>query len=80
MIGKSLSDFLPAEQAEQFYKDDMEVITSGETKVGITEVIETFRGARWFITNKAPLKDNHGNVTGIVGFVQDITERKLFRG
>jgi PAS domain S-box-containing protein/putative nucleotidyltransferase with HDIG domain len=75
VIGKPLFDFLPKEQAEQLYQDDMEVIESGHPKVGIPEVIETAGGTSRFITSKAPLTNDQGKVVGIIGLAQDITER-----
>ena len=38
VIDKSLFEFLPKEQAEGFFKDDMEVIASGQSVRNIFEV------------------------------------------
>jgi PAS domain S-box-containing protein len=74
--GKSLFDLYPKEQAEAFWKDDKEVITSGKQKINIIEPVETKKGLRWVQTHKIPYRDAQGNIIGVVGFTLDITERK----
>jgi len=59
-----------------FWADDQEIMQSGKTK-NIPEEPAEIDGSPVFLqTVKAPLKDVFGGVTGIVGFVHDITERK----
>ena len=77
VIDKSLFEFLPKEQAEGFFKDDMEVIASGQSVRNIFEVIDTVRGIRKFLTDKIPYRDEEGNIAGVIGFAQDITNLKL---
>lgn len=74
--GKSLFDLYPREQAEAFWQDDKEVISSGTAKKNIIEPIDTPYGRRWVQTDKIPYYDGHGNVIGIIGFAVDITERR----
>jgi len=74
--GKSASDLFP-EAAEKYYQDDMEVIGSGLPKFGIIEQMETASGnILWVRTDKIPLKDETGTVTGLVVFAVDITDIK----
>jgi PAS domain S-box-containing protein len=73
--GKSLFDLFPS-QAEDYYKDDLEVINSSSPKRNIVETLETTAGVRWFRTDKIPYRDNQGNIIGVIGFSIDITERK----
>ncbi|MEA1958243.1 MAG: PAS domain S-box protein, partial [Chloroflexota bacterium] len=54
----------------------MEVIESGEPKMNIEEPLVLPDGTRWLKTDKLPIKDENGDVTGIIGFSVDITERK----
>ena len=74
--GKSLFDLYPRAQAEAFQRDDQEVIASGQAKIDIIEPMQTPEGERWFQTGKVPCRDAHGNITGVIGFALDITERK----
>jgi len=71
--GKTAFDLLSG-IAERYQKDDMEVIATGEPKKGIVEPFETRKGTRWLRTHKLPVKDDNGDVTGLIGFSIDITE------
>jgi two-component system, cell cycle sensor histidine kinase and response regulator CckA len=65
------------DEAAEYYRDDLEVITSGRPKLGIIEQIKLpDAGKRWFETAKLPQFDAQGRVNGIVVVSQDITERK----
>ena len=74
--GKNTLDLFP-DMAEKYYKDDLEVISSGIPKIGIVEQMPTASGeVLWVQTDKIPLKNEKGEVTGVLVFVVDITERK----
>jgi PAS domain S-box-containing protein len=76
-IGKSDFDFFPEDIARQYYDDDMVVLHSGEPLMNREEVTLDNQGnRRWLLTNKFPLRDHHGQVTGLIGIAVDITERK----
>ncbi|MGD1908799.1 MAG: GAF domain-containing protein [Leptolyngbyaceae cyanobacterium] len=77
-IGKTDFDFASTrENALNYRADDQEVMNSGKAKLAIEEVITTPDGAQiWIETHKAPLKNPAGDVIGIVGAFQDITQRK----
>jgi PAS domain S-box-containing protein len=74
--GKSSAEIYP-QDAAKYFADDLEVIRSGKPKLGI---IETFRDREnqpvWIETNKVPVSDKDGNITGLIAMCQDITERK----
>lgn len=74
--GKTLFDIFPKEQAEAFWKDDKEVIESGKSKNKIIELMHSPKGNIWVQTDKIPYRDEHGNITGLIGFALDITEHK----
>ena len=76
--GKSLLDLYPS-LADGYWKDDLEVISSGNPKRNIIEPMETTQGVRWVRTDKIPHRDDQGNIIGIIGFSVDITESKLAR-
>ena len=61
--------------AESYYRDEKEVIASGQPKLGIVERLITTQGDRWMRTDKFPHRDEHGRIIGVVGFALDITEQ-----
>ncbi|MDP8276450.1 MAG: response regulator [Candidatus Euphemobacter frigidus] len=74
--GNSCYDLFPAE-ADRYYQDDQEVIQSGLPKLGIVEELQTVSaGKRWVCTDKIPCRDDQNNITGVIVFAVDITERK----
>lgn len=75
LVEKSCFDVFPI-HAESYWKDDKEVMTSGNPKTGIIEQIETKKGIRWIQTDKVPYRDEKGKIAGVIGFAVDITERK----
>jgi two-component system, cell cycle sensor histidine kinase and response regulator CckA len=66
------------EEAEFFRKVDREVMDADEP---LTHIIEPQLQAdgkhAWLDTSKIPLHDEHGEVVGILGMFEDITDRKL---
>ena len=74
--GRLASEIYPNHGAE-FWQQDQEVIRSGKPMYGIVENVVNARGERRIgHSDKIPLMDSFGNVTGILNVVQDITERK----
>ena len=66
---------LPAE-AEHFRSDDRRVMDSGKPLLKITETHTLANGVvRYLETNKVPILDHQGHVTGLLGTYEDITER-----
>ncbi|MFM7885565.1 MAG: PAS domain S-box protein, partial [Pseudanabaena sp.] len=64
-------------EAEKYRVDDQLVMESGQAKLGIIETQVREDGTNiWIETNKLPLHDLDGNVIGLLGTYQDITERK----
>jgi PAS domain S-box-containing protein len=76
LIGKTVFDLYSAEIAQAMTNDDLEVMKSKRPKIGIVEPYESPTGLRWIRTDKMPSLDENGNVTGIIGFSEDITEHK----
>jgi len=65
------------EQAEFYRADDRKVMESGLARLNIVERQSTPAGAKiWLNTSKAPLFMPNGEVFGILGVYEDITERK----
>ncbi|MGY6216834.1 PAS domain-containing protein [Methylolobus aquaticus] len=75
--GRHTSEFFP-DEAERYYQDDLVVIRSGQPRLGIEEPIRVAADrVRWLSTDKVPLKDAAGKVTGVLVMATDITDRKL---
>ena len=78
VVGKS-DQQLPwsREEAEGYRRDDHEVMASGQPKEHIIEQQHQPDGlCIWVDTTKLPLFDSQGNVYGVLGVYEDITERK----
>ncbi len=66
-----------AEQIEKFIRDDRAVMESDSPKYHILEEASYPNGeTRWLETNKVPLHDEDGKVSGIMIAYSDITEKK----
>jgi PAS domain S-box-containing protein len=73
--GKTDYDFYPKELAEKYRADDKRIIESGKVEDIEEEYVKD--GQEMFVyTVKTPVKDEKGNVVGILGIFWDITERK----
>jgi two-component system cell cycle sensor histidine kinase/response regulator CckA len=65
------------EQADLFRKYDRKVMESGIPEYNIIEPYLKADGTQaWAKTNKVPLRDTDGNIIGILGSNEDITEHK----
>jgi two-component system, sensor histidine kinase and response regulator len=77
-VGKSDFDYFTAEHAEQAYRDEQQVIQTGEPLVAMEEK-EVWPDGRetWASTTKLPMRDSSGKVVGTFGVSRDITDRKM---
>ncbi|MEM6431601.1 MAG: PAS domain-containing protein, partial [Deinococcota bacterium] len=76
LIGKTDFDTTTNHEAAQGYRrDDLEVIRSGQAKLNFEEVSPADESA-WLRTSKLPLRDEQGEVIGLLGLAEDITEQK----
>lgn len=78
VLGKTDFDLFPRHIAEQFWRDDCAVLQQGKSIIDREELlIEKATGRqRWLRTSKLPIRDDSGQVIGLVGFGQDITVEK----
>jgi PAS domain S-box-containing protein len=77
LLGKNAYDLFPKEQAEAFVARDREVLESGRLSVTTEQPISTrHRGVRLLHTKKMPVLDEAGRTRYLLGFSEDITERK----
>ncbi|MBF2016199.1 MAG: PAS domain S-box protein [Rivularia sp. T60_A2020_040] len=78
IVGKSDYD-LPwtQEEADYYRKCDRQVMDNGIPEANIIETqLQADGNLFWLDTTKIPLRDNQGNVVGILGIYENITERK----
>jgi PAS domain S-box-containing protein len=77
LLGKTDFDMGWRNQAAQYRADDMSVIESGKPKLNYEEPQTTPRGKTiWLKTSKIPLQNEQGEIIGILGTYEDITESK----
>lgn len=78
IIGKTDYDLnWTIEEADNYRKDDKEVINQNSPKAHIIEQVCKTDGTRiWVDTTKVPLTDINGKPYGVLGVYDDITERK----
>ena len=74
--GQSAFNIYPKKQADDFWRDDKEIIASGKPKNGIIETVQLKNEQRLVQTDKIPYRDKQGNIIGIIGFSIDITMLK----
>jgi PAS domain S-box-containing protein len=77
LFGKTDFDMGWKNEAELYRKDDKVVMSSGIPRYDYEE-LQTRANNKigWLKTNKIPLKDSNGNIVGLLGTYEDITERK----
>ena len=75
-VGKTVFDFYSPQIAQSMTGDDQEVFQSRHPKLNIIEQYESASGIRWVQTDKIPIFDKDGVPVGLIGFAQDITDRK----
>jgi two-component system, cell cycle sensor histidine kinase and response regulator CckA len=77
IVGKTDYDLAWREFAAEYVADDAEVMRSGKAKLGYDEVQVRPDGSRsWAHVSKVPLLDADGQVVGLLGTYEDVTERR----
>jgi len=77
IIGRSDMEMGWREQAETYRRDDLEVMGARGAKINILEPQTTPAGdCIWLNTSKVPLLRSNGEVFGVLGVYEDITDRK----
>lgn len=77
VLGKDDFQLFPSRLAENFRRDDEEVLRTGQPKLNIVELFFTEQGVPdWFVTNKLPIRDRRDRVIGVMGTVQSYEARR----
>ncbi len=75
--GKTVRDFFPPELAEQYVRDDENVIRAGKPVQNLLETITDSKGlVRLHEFTKVPLRDAAGQVTGLICIGRDVTDQR----
>ena len=75
--GVACEDLFPADIAKALHDDDLEVIRSGQPKLGVVEAHPAGDGRmHWVRTDKVPYRDDKGRVQGVIVLSVDITGRR----
>lgn len=76
IIGKSIYELAWRDFADELRINDMKVMSSGK-EITLEETVRIKGGGlRTFLSTKAPLKDERGEIVGTFGVSMDITNRK----
>lgn len=76
--GKTDFNFYPPELAQEFLKDEQDLMRSGQPVLNKLErqtIGEPVPEVRWVLTTKAPLRGPDGAAKGIVGIARDVSDR-----
>jgi diguanylate cyclase (GGDEF)-like protein/PAS domain S-box-containing protein len=77
VLGKTDDEFPWSHNAVRIRVDDHEIVSTDESRLNREEYLDRSDGSRqWFLINKAPLHDRAGSIIGVLGTIEDISERK----
>ncbi|MCC5635685.1 PAS domain S-box protein [Nostoc sp. CHAB 5844] len=78
IIGKTGHNFLADKSEADFHRDcDVRVIQTNQPEYHLIAPLQFINGRQaWLEISKIPLHDAAGNVVGVLGMVEDITERQ----
>ncbi|MFP4368301.1 MAG: ATP-binding protein [Candidatus Kapaibacterium sp.] len=80
VIGKSDHELPWKVFADDFRKQDAEVISTGKSKLNYEEKVSIIDGSQIDVrTSKVPLRDQEGNILGVLGIYVDITDLKKYQ-
>lgn len=78
LLGRSEESLFSRSSYEKIVADDQRIIRSGQSET-FEEVLSHVSGELRLLTTKCPWRDQHGNVIGVIGIAQNITEWKETR-
>src|SRR5262249_482354 len=76
LLGKTVFDFFPQEQARRYHADDLALgAAQGAVQTGEELIIGGQK--RYHASTKVPLHDSQGRFTGLVAITPDVTAERL---
>lgn len=77
IMGKTDAELPWADWAEPYREDDIRVIETGASRVNYEEPTTNLNGEHiWIRTSKVPLTNSQGEIIGVLGCYDDISDRK----
>jgi PAS domain S-box-containing protein len=77
ILGKTDFEVFPKELAQKFFEEDKKVIRDGSLVLNEEGFGYSEEGNQlYLLVSKIPLRDNKGEIIGMVGVANDVTERK----
>jgi PAS domain S-box-containing protein len=76
LLGKTDADLYPADLAEKYRQDDLQVIETGKTYDIEEANIVPGQDTRYVRVVKVPIRDRGGKTVGVQGIFWDVTEQK----
>ncbi|MEO7537377.1 MAG: ATP-binding protein, partial [Ferruginibacter sp.] len=77
VIGKTDLEIYPDNKGRKSFDDDMQVLKTGEPLVNKEETFYNVEGKELCVlTTKMALRNEHGEITGLLGMGRDFTDRK----
>lgn len=85
IAGRRDFDLFDFETARRYFDIEQEIMSSGEPRIDMEEYVpQPDGGDMCRLTSKIPLRNDRGEIVGLIGVSRDITERKrqeeLYRG
>jgi len=78
LIGKTDLELHPPAHAEAYMAAERQILLTGRAWVDFEEFVASPTGGGvWVSSTKSPIRNDKGEITGIVGISRDITARKL---
>lgn len=78
VIGKTDFELFDRHTAQRLWNDDQKVLKEGQLIINREEIFhEGKKNQRWLLTTKVPLRNQQGEVVGMVGIGRDITGQRM---
>ncbi|MGE5202369.1 MAG: PAS domain-containing protein, partial [Acidobacteriota bacterium] len=75
VVGRTAAEVFPSDQARRWETSDREMMETGRVAEEERPVYSGMPGIEYVRSTKFPIRDEHGTVIGVAGFIADITAR-----